>query len=173
MLEQVNDTCLNELSNINLTDIKTEVCTDDEAKFSGMEVSVDPMMVLQNSEELLSPNQECNDENNFEDVTYLHGVDGENVTIKLIKKGDKVVDTHSDKKQYNWKPFPCVTCNRSFYTELALKNHSWTHINEDKAKANKQYRCSSCNESFDYKCDLIGHLKEHRTSGLCQICGRV
>lgn len=167
MLEEINDTCVNEFSNVSVTDIKTEVYSDEEAKFSGMEVSVDPMMVLQNSEELLSPNPE----DISEDVTYLHGVDGENVTIKLIKRGDKAVEPNVDKKEYNWKPFPCVTCKRSFTTELALKNHSWIHINED--KLNQQYRCTSCSDSFDYKCDLIAHLKEHRNSGMCQLCGRV
>ncbi|KAL0851078.1 hypothetical protein ABMA28_006955 [Loxostege sticticalis] len=148
--------------------------SDDESKFTEMEVSVDPNVVLQNSEEPLSPSPSA-DENctTFEDVTHLHDVDSENVTIKLIKKVDRApeMDDIDEKKgDFNPKPFPCITCKRSFFTELALKNHSWIHINEE--KSNSQFKCSTCNEGFDYKADLIQHLKVHRTNGVCQFCGR-
>lgn len=147
------------------TKIKVESEYVDDIKYIPMEVSVDPMMVLQNSEESNSQASEDN-ESIEQDVTYLHGVDGEDVTIKLIKKGD----TSDDKKDVI-KPFPCHSCNRSFFTELALKNHSWTHFNEDRAV--KPFKCSSCREQFDYKSDLMKHLKNHRSNGMCQICGRM
>lgn len=140
----------------------------DENKYIPMEISVDPMMVLQNSEESNSPESE-DAESIEEDVIYLHGVDGEDVTIKLIKKGDT-----SDEKTISTdiiKPFPCHSCNRSFFTELALKNHSWTHFNEDKTV--KPFKCSSCREQFDYKNDLMIHLKNHRSNIMCQVCGRM
>ncbi|XP_047527198.1 zinc finger and SCAN domain-containing protein 2-like [Vanessa atalanta] len=142
----------------------------DDIKYTAMEVNVDPMMVLQNSEDSILPDNEENSESIEQDVTYLHGVDGEDVTIKLIKKGDKTCDPNDDKKDTT-KPFQCITCNRGFFTELALKNHSWTHFNED--RATKPYKCSSCREQFDYKSELLIHLKLHRTSGMCLICGRI
>lgn len=151
---------------------------DEEGKYTEMEVSVDPMMVLQNSDEMgdmLSPDND--DSLSTEDVTYLHGVDAENVTIKLIKKGDKPdkllqhPDLCDEDTNESPKPFPCQTCKRGFYTELALKNHSWQHIVE--SNTNEKYTCSTCLESFLYKNDLIVHLKQHRTNGLCQLCGRM
>lgn len=151
------------------TPIKSEPAdSDDENLVTEMEISVDPMMVLQNSESLQSPNIEDNNEQ-VEDITHLHSVDGENVTIKLIKRGDAPADKSEDSKSKG-KPFPCITCKRSFFTELALKNHSWTHFNEE--RVNKKFKCGTCEESFDYKCDLIVHLKKHKTSGLCTLCGR-
>ncbi|XP_063827257.1 zinc finger protein 888-like [Ostrinia nubilalis] len=153
--------------------------SDDESKFTEMEISVDPNMVLQNSEEPLSPCPSADESSTtFEDVTHLHDVDSENVTIKLIKKGDKNLPQIYDddngycppKKEPKPKPFPCVTCKRSFHSEFALKNHSWIHINEE--KCHTQFRCSTCDEGFDYKSDLITHLKIHRVNGICQFCGR-
>ncbi|XP_059051151.1 zinc finger protein 182-like [Achroia grisella] len=177
LLEQYNsDKC----ETVNLTPkikLEAEECSDDESKFTEMEISVDPMMVLQNSDETLSP---ANDEisPNSEDVTHLYTVDSENVTIKLIRKNDEHCE--NDKKSNSpaddgvkdttVKPFACTTCDRSFFTELALKNHSWIHNNDE--KAHKQYKCSSCEEDFDVKLDFIEHLKEHKSMGLCQLCGR-
>ncbi|CAG9796523.1 unnamed protein product [Diatraea saccharalis] len=159
-------------------DIKIEPDTgsDDENKSTGMEISVDPMLVLQNSEEPLSPNafENCA---SIEDVTHLHDVDSDNVTIKLIRKGDVTCEETNkneekpSEKDWHLKPFPCETCQRSFFTELALKNHSWTHIN-DNDKDKKIFKCGTCNNGFDYKIDLITHLKQHKTIGLCQFCGR-
>ncbi|KAI8438639.1 hypothetical protein MSG28_011067 [Choristoneura fumiferana] len=151
------------------TDIKPEPAdSDDENLVTEMEISVDPMMVLQNSDSMQSPNIEDNNEQ-VEDITHLHSVDGENVTIKLIKRGDAPADK-SEESKGKGKPFPCITCKRSFFTELALKNHSWIHFNED--RVNKMFKCGTCAESFDYKCDLILHLKKHKTNGLCTLCGR-
>ncbi|CAH0727384.1 unnamed protein product, partial [Brenthis ino] len=147
------------------TKINEEPEIEEETKFTAMEVSVDPMMVLQNSEEGNSPDIEDN-ESREQDVTYLHGVDGEDVTIKLIKKGE----TGEDMKDFI-KPFKCPSCYRSYFTELALKNHSWIHLNEEKNV--KPFKCSSCGEQFDYKIELLIHLKTHRTSGMCLICGRI
>ncbi|OWR47725.1 Serendipity locus protein H-1 [Danaus plexippus plexippus] len=150
-----------------ITDIKSETDFDSDTKC--MEVNVDPMMVLQNSEVEEAPNLEksCESVEYEDEITYLNGADGENVTIKLIKKGDKLME--DDKK--DTKPFQCITCNRGYYTELALKNHSWIHFNEDKIV--KPFKCSSCGDQFEYKNELISHLKEHRTRGMCNICGRL
>ena len=155
-------------------------------KYTEMEVSVDPMMVLQNSEASLSPTYDHS--SSMDDVTYLHGLDTENVTIKLIKKGDTHSDCEEDgEKEYDTprspvndssedddktgKPFQCNSCDRSFCTDLALKNHIWIHIAENKDE--KQYTCHTCSDTFFYKYDLISHLKNHRTSGICQLCGRM
>ncbi|XP_053617013.1 zinc finger protein 32-like isoform X2 [Plodia interpunctella] len=143
---------------------------DDENKFTEMEISVDPMMVLQNSERIMSPDDLLDNDSNSssepnhtyitQDVTHMHSVDQETVTIKLIRK-----DVTPDQIL---KPFPCLSCDRSFLTEIALKNHSWIHCNGD----DKCFRCNSCEAGFDYKSDLIAHIKEHKLSGLCTICGR-
>lgn len=154
-------------------------------KYTEMEVSVDPMMVLQNSEASLSPTYEHS--SSMDDVTYLHGLDTENVTIKLIRKGDphsdfedeekedeitrSPVNDSSEEEDQAVKPFQCNSCDRSFYTDLALKNHTWIHIPENKDE--KLYTCHTCSEGFFYKYDLIIHLKKHRTNGICQICGRM
>ncbi|XP_026739444.1 zinc finger protein 567-like isoform X2 [Trichoplusia ni] len=155
--------------------------SDSEDKYVEIEVSVDPMMVLQNCEDSFSPS--CYDhDTHMGDVTYLHGLDTENVTIKLIKKDDTQCsisdddkrqsdDGDEDQKGMGIKPFPCPTCTRSFHTELALKNHNWVHTCE--TKTDKQYKCNTCSESFEYKYNFISHLKEHRANGLCQICGRM
>ncbi|XP_022836115.1 gastrula zinc finger protein XlCGF46.1-like isoform X1 [Spodoptera litura] len=151
-------------------------------KYTEMEVSVDPMMVLQNSEVTLSPAYD----NNVNDVTYLHGLDTENVTIKLIKKGDthSILEdnakeklpsvssgSHNSDDDDKVKPFKCTSCERSFCTDLALKNHSWIHLPENRDE--KQYTCNTCSEGFYYKYDLISHLKKHRSNGVCQLCGRM
>ncbi|XP_045448628.1 zinc finger protein 266-like [Melitaea cinxia] len=152
------------------TKIKEETDCSDEIKFTSMEVSVDPMMVLQSSEDSILPDVEDNSESVEQDVTYLHGVDGEDVTIKLIKKGDKSCDPSDDKKDLS-KPFQCKTCNRGFFTELALKNHFWTHYNDNRVI--KSQKCATCGDTFEYKSELMLHLKKHRTAGMCKICGRV
>ncbi|KAG6464100.1 hypothetical protein O3G_MSEX014272 [Manduca sexta] len=162
------------INHCTITPIKVEndveiINSDDDGKFTEMEISVDPMMVLQNSEEGLSPISYDNS-TSMEDVTHLHGVDGENVTIKLIKKCEPSPDS-SDEKDAIAKPFPCITCKRSFYSELALKNHSWIHTGDNKEK---KYRCNTCMDIFDFKCDLVSHLKiQHKTNGQCQLCGRM
>lgn len=140
-----------------------------------MEVSVDPNIVLQNSEETTSPEFD-NDDALSEDVTEMYGLDSENVSITLIKKDDKLLIQDEDQQAEKCKPFPCITCNRSFCTELALKNHSWTHgnchiINENEME--EKFKCGTCFEVFDIKRDLITHLKQHKTNGLCQLCGRM
>lgn len=157
-------------------------------KYTEMEVSVDPMMVLQNSEVTLSPPYEQN--HSMDDVTYLHGLDTENVTIKLIKKGETHSDSEDEEREEDaikspenesseedkqkLKPFQCNSCDRSFCTDLALKNHTWIHIPETKeSKDEKHYNCHTCSEGFFYKYDLISHLKKHRTNGVCQLCGRM
>ncbi|XP_075974653.1 uncharacterized protein LOC142975566 [Anticarsia gemmatalis] len=161
-----------------ISPIKFEPKSDDENHSDDenqMEVNVDPMMVLQNSEGPFPEDPSLNfDDSCAEDVTYLHGVDAENVTIKLIKKGEKVeapTDSGDDDKNDSViKPFPCLTCKRSFYTELALKNHTWQHMNDS---VTAQFSCSECAEQFTSKADLIIHLKQHRSSGSCQLCGRM
>lgn len=177
----LSQTCVNPST---ICEVKSEPedKPDDDNKYTEMEVSVDPMMVLQNSEEPLSPN---NNENiTVEDVTYLHGVDAENVTIKLIKTSEKVqveklpnhedddgddVDEEGNPKKP--KPFPCLTCKRSFTTEIALKSHTWQHVGANTPF--EKYICSTCKQTFQYKNALITHLKLHRDTGLCQICGRM
>lgn len=141
---------------------------DDDNKCTAMEVSVDPMDVLQNHEETMSPIIQT--AFTTEDVTHMHSVD-QDVTIKRIRKNDKC-DTESIDflHDQSLKPFPCSVCNRGFFTELALKNHSWIHLNEDKYE--KVFKCSTCNEGFDFRCDLVTHLKTHKINGLCQLCGR-
>lgn len=146
--------------------------SDDESKFTQIEVSVDPNVVLQNSEEPLSPSSVADEPfTTFEDVTHLHAVDSDNVTIKLIKKREKSPNNKEKKEDRGPKPFPCLTCQRSYYSELALKNHYWTHINDEKSN-NTQFSCSSCHKGFDNKIDIIEHLKIHKINGVCQICGR-
>ncbi|KAJ0182454.1 hypothetical protein K1T71_001823 [Dendrolimus kikuchii] len=161
------------------TDIKeelndeTSLVNDNDDEDSKMEISVDPLMVLQNSAEAIS---DFDTDALTEDVTYMYGVDEENVSIRLIKKDDKVSELEEEKKPDILKPFPCVTCNRSFCTELALKNHSWTHVNgnvNSEKNSEEQFKCGTCFEVFDYKRDLVTHLKQHKTSGLCQLCGRM
>ncbi|XP_049872971.1 zinc finger protein 62-like [Pectinophora gossypiella] len=167
VLDQMTDCFTN-------SNIKAESPSDDDE----MEVSVDPMVVLQNSEETMSLNFPVNCQSAPNDMTNMHVDEGEFATIKLIKKGDQTMavdissttSTIEEKRDRDSKPFPCLTCRRSFLTELALKNHLWVHINEDKTI--KRYQCSHCPDNFDYKYDLISHLKEHRTSGTCNLCGR-
>lgn len=148
---------------------ESEPC-DNISKERPMEISVDPVMVMQNANSVLSPPLDENIENNQDDVVYLNGVDGENVTIKLIKKVEHGSHSDSEVKDPATKPFKCYTCERSFISELALKNHFWVHINKDGTI--KKYNCSTCFAGFDFKCDLITHLRKHRTSGMCQLCGR-
>lgn len=173
-VKKAQDKLINHCSVINIitnenqtsTQIKTEA-EDVHENISNetlMEVSVDPMIVLQNSDDTLSPIPESYDDD-VEDVMHLNGVDGEDVTIKLIKRDG----TDKNKTESTGKQFHCVICKRGFFSDLSLKNHSWTHIND---KTVKKYNCSSCLEGFDFKCDLIAHFKKHRTNGMCQICGR-
>lgn len=172
MLEQIETE--NRMHHANNLIIKSEHFAEDDNRVTEMEISVDPMMVLQNSEDSSINHDESCDIISSEDVSYLHGVDGEDVTIKLIRKGNKILETVQDKKEIlikEIKPFACGTCNRSFFTELALKNHSWTHLNDD--KTHKLYRCNNCDAAFDLKSDLINHFRDHRINGMCQICGRV
>ncbi|XP_060808050.1 zinc finger protein 135 isoform X2 [Amyelois transitella] len=141
--------------------------SDDENKCTEMEVSVDPMMVLQNCERPLSPTNLLENESNAafitEDVTHMHSVDQDNVTIKLIRK-----DFNLD---LTLKQFVCVSngCGKSFASELSLKNHSWIHC---ESQDEKRYKCNSCKAGFDIKSKLIAHIREHKLSGLCRICGR-
>lgn len=143
-----------------IPEIKDEIKVEEQ-----MEVSVDPMMILQN-DDMVSPtaDETCG---NAADVTYLHGVTGEDVTIKLIRKAKN--QKPNEPVVEDTKPFPCVTCKRSFFTELALKNHSWTHANEEPVK---MYLCNTCDTGFEAKSDLITHLKQHKKNGFCTVCGR-
>ncbi|KAL4712747.1 hypothetical protein ACJJTC_008044 [Scirpophaga incertulas] len=172
--------CGNNTHNFEEILVEPRCSSDDENKSTELEVNVDPMLVLQNSDTEFSPaSEELSNSSNFsvEDVTHLHDVDSENVTIKLIKKtvsndssdkdGD---DTNDNGNKNNDKPFPCIICYRSFFTELALKNHSWLHCADGRDV--KLYKCSTCGEGYDFKNDLIHHLKTHKTSGICQFCGR-
>ncbi|GBP28198.1 Myoneurin [Eumeta japonica] len=169
----MTEECLNTQSKHHIK-LEKDTFFEEESQITKMEVNVDPMIVLQNCEGLSSPNEDETLHSNGEDVVYLHGLENENVTIKLIKKGEPTIPLleppENKKEDCNGKPFPCHVCKRSFLTELALKNHTWIH-NDDRNI--KQFTCGSCDESFDYKCDLIIHLKQHRTSGTCNICGRV
>ncbi|CAH2235539.1 zinc finger protein 569-like [Pararge aegeria] len=83
---------------------------DSDSKFTTMEISVDPLMILQNSEDSLSSNPAENSENdeqdvayqhriNVEDLTYLHGEDesylhGEDLTHLHGLDGEDVIDSH-------------------------------------------------------------------------------
>ncbi|XP_072942296.1 uncharacterized protein [Epargyreus clarus] len=147
-----------------------EDTSDDESKITSMEINVDPMIVLQNSEPILSPSVDDSCQANNEDVSHLHGLDGVNVTIKLIKKVDQV-KTDDDKDRP--KPFLCRICARNFSTEFALRKHYWTHDIIDINKVD--YTCSICKEEFPYKNKLIEHFKIHKTNetGECNICGRL
>lgn len=184
-----------------------ELYFNDDSYITEMEVSIDPMMILDNCGDSVSSSQDENSQSKPEDFTYLHGIDGESVTIKLIKHHEKsdskptkpeskntnsqsevtkpteyttlvtskngvVSVAESAKKDFASKPFPCIVCNRSFLNDLALKNHSWVHYNEDKNIV-KLHICPHCLESFVYKCDLITHMKEHKSVNTCTICGRV
>ncbi|XP_023934072.1 zinc finger protein 470 [Bicyclus anynana] len=157
--------------------IKQEYDSDDEVKFATMEISVDPMVVLQNSEdtqeESSNPNTAENSESEDQDVTHLHSVDGEDVTIKLIKKGDKTEDL-AEQSESIIKPFPCLTCHRGFHTELALRSHLWTHKPETTPTSSNPntFKCTICREQFDSKIQFLEHLKIHNTPGMCKLCGR-
>lgn len=175
-------------------DIKSEPIDynddDDEHSYiTEMEVSVDPMMVLQNSDETQSPIQDINRNEVEDDLSYLHGLEGEDVTIKLIRKGDqqtgslelleesKKIDLSQNFLTYDLstKPFPCKVCKRGFLTEFALKNHSWIHTGGGSTDGvnNKLFKCHTCDAAFDFRPDLIAHTKEHRSSSTCKKCGRM
>ncbi|XP_041974954.1 zinc finger protein 32-like [Aricia agestis] len=160
-----------ELNEQILYNIKTENdWSDNESKINTMEVNVDPMMVLQNCEGAMSPHSnDVNNSNDSEDVTYMHAVDREDVTIKLIKKYPDTCD-NEDNEDTN-KPFSCVICNRSFLSEFALKNHTWIHDKEE--GDNVKYTCNECGVRCVSKATLLTHLKKHTKRGQCMICGRV
>lgn len=166
--------------------IKTEPFDIDyEAVITPMEVNVDPSMVIQNSESNLSPT----DEPLAADVRFLQGVEGENVTIKLIRPAPKnrpiqpkpivitpVIEDTSEvmiKKILNLKPFACTLCRRSFLTELALKGHIWIHLREGSKE--RSFKCpdTTCNLQFTQRIEFIKHLRDHRGKNTCSICGRM
>lgn len=53
------------------------------------------------------------------------------------------------------RPFPCDFCSRRFRKQISLMNHIVAH------KYDRSYQCRWCKLSFDWKNDLIKHLKEH------------
>ncbi|XP_013134769.1 PREDICTED: zinc finger protein 391-like isoform X2 [Papilio polytes] len=177
------------------TQIKTEA-EDVHENISNetlMEVSVDPMIVLQNSDDTLSPIPESYD--NVEDVMHLNGVDGEDVTIKLIKRDDLSLKNHSwthinDKtvKKYNCSSClegfdfkcdliahfkkhrtngMCQICGRNFRTEKNLSIHMAAHI----SKANK-YTCKICKRSYNTMSNLKTHSITHSNERPynCHLC---
>lgn len=137
-------------------------------KTTKLGINVDPMLVLQNSVQDVSPPSSDNSLS-VQDVTHLHDVDSENVTIKLIRNGEIKSDGH-DESFVNVKPFPCKTCKRSFFTELALKNHSWIHVIE-KPDSNNSGNTSL--ETGDKKSDVTNLRQYKITNGLCEFCGRM
>lgn len=165
MLDQIANSEREEQIIVKQEKIYSDTYFNNETPITEMEVNVDPMIYLQNSPPN-SPVPEEPPQHSFDDVTHLHGIDGENVTIKLIRRGDEDVELKA-------KPFGCVTCNRSFLSELALKNHSWIHYNESKPNKEEDFQCYVCSKHFDLKNDLLGHLKEHRNNSKCGVCARV
>ncbi|XP_050681359.1 zinc finger protein 782-like [Leptidea sinapis] len=112
-------------------------------------------------------------------ITYLNGIDGENVTLRLI--GSEItlseINPHTDEEKFNvikegQKPFLCKVCCRRFCTEIALKNHTWTHDSQNFGSA-RQYKCAICEEEFDRKIDMDKHTKQHKDTCICSICNRV
>lgn len=158
MLDQViPNECMISLSKNNMNSESESEKNFDSDKYTEMEICVDPMMVLQNSEETLSPTYDhgsC-----LEDVTYLHGLHTENVTIKLIKREEKPDDEETkviispvsngtiyedEKDNSSVTPFKCGMCSQSFCTEVDLSSH------------------------------MLAHMKEnYQQTGLCQLCGRM
>lgn len=157
---------------------------NEDSNVTNMEVSIDPMTILQDSSdgELVIDESVCNNDDN---ESLFHGVDRANVTIKLINRGDSsCCDTLTITPMVTAEPiseegtleegasilYRCSLCNRGFSCEVALQAHSWTHTEERNPIL--EHKCPSCELYFEYKNDLINHLKEHRNVNVCNICGR-
>ncbi|CAF4794122.1 unnamed protein product [Pieris macdunnoughi] len=101
----------------------------------------------------------------FAEITYLHGADGENVTLTR-NKGKAAT---SDPKEASEKPFACNLCRRKFLTEFALKNHAWLHASPG---TDQTYFCTICDKIFYVKNDFLAHFKEHKHARYCPTCKR-
>ncbi|VVC93635.1 unnamed protein product [Leptidea sinapis] len=109
-------------------------------------------------------------------ITYLNGIDGENVTLRLI--GSEItlseINPHTDEEKFNvikegQKPFLCKVCCRRFCTEIALKNHTWTHDSQNFGSA-RQYKCAICEEDFHSQWNLKKHLAIHTSKKKLYTC---
>ncbi|XP_045493817.1 zinc finger protein 182-like [Colias croceus] len=103
------------------------------------------------------------------EITYLNSADGENVTITRLYYNNptlKVDDENTDAQ----KPFPCKSCHRKFLSEIALKNHMWSHLSP--GEAGKPYTCTICDKAFEFKTEFMTHIKQHNGTRKCAMCKR-
>ncbi|XP_038208041.1 gastrula zinc finger protein XlCGF46.1-like [Zerene cesonia] len=101
-------------------------------------------------------------------ITYLNSADGENVTLTRLTNNPILLDDEEDKDAF--KPFPCKLCHRKFRSDIALKNHMWSHLSH--GESGKPYVCTICDKTFIFKNDFMTHIKEHNTSSKCAMCKR-
>lgn len=175
--------------------------SDDDEDITDMEVSVDPMMFLDsytddsqtndgrtcgNDIATISPEEECATLTKIENRP-------QSLTIELVpilpkiefeKRGKALPDLKPIKsaKKFstseNIRPYSCTYCPRSFYSSIALQNHSWLHSNKDGVDAianGQKVRCPVCRKDMSTKGNLKVHMESHKPKGkyTCDICGRV
>lgn len=178
---------------------------EENSDVTEMEVRLDPMMFLdcqtddsQTNDCFSNNNMNCKESEILPPV--ITKLEGRNVTVELVpnnhehkncsatnvtqdmdKKTKELPDLKPIKLLKNSpsddasKPFICMECPRSFFSELALQNHSWLHVKQEKISENGRVTCHICNKDISTKGNLKVHLETHGPKGkyTCDICGRV
>lgn len=173
---------------------------EDETDVTEMEVRLDPMMFLDSH----TDDSQTNDSKHFnEDTNSPPEEDIECATLTKIDHRSEPLSIDSvrfsgqltfDKKlkvmpdlkpikptkkflpSDNVRPYVCTFCPRSFFSSIALQNHSWLHLNKQETELSicgTKIKCPICRKEISRKTNLKVHMESHKEKYNCDICGRV
>lgn len=188
----------------NVTEMKEDDYEDDnssledESDVTEMEVTLDPMMFLDSH----TDDSQTNDSKNY-DNTSIRNNDIDCATLTKIEDGsqslsielvrfagkpqfEKTLKVMPDLKPIkptkkflptdSVRPYVCTYCPRSFFSSIALQNHSWLHLNKQETELSicgTKIKCPICLKEISRKTNLKIHMESHKQKYNCDICGRV
>ena len=123
--------------------------------------------------EIISQDSDTNVEADFDDETLENdsdfdnqpnGTDSDNVSKKNMEPNDsldvKLVVTRTLSSQgKDTGKHACKHCGKTFKIKSSMLRHGECHLSE------REYQCTGCNNAFNTRVILKGHMETHQTSG--------